>query len=217
MKQLRNWIKPILVLIAFIAVAYYIRFEMNIDQHDVKDFILSFGWWSPVIFFFIYALGPLVFFPTSILSLAAGIAYGVWPGVLYILLGATAAGATGYLMARFFGDSILKFHSFKWSEQVFEKVENRSFLYVFVLRLIPIVGFDILSYISGIARVKFWPFVAATALGIIPGTFAYAFLGSSIASGERDMIIIAVIIFVFLMGLTFIFRNQVKKWLGLSE
>lgn len=217
MKQLKNWIKPAIVLIVFLTLAYIVRFQLNIDAQVIKNFILSFGLWSPIIFFFIYTIGPVVFFPTSILSLAAGIAYGVWPGALYILFGATGAAATGYLMARYFGDSVLKFHSFKWSDQVFEKVDERGFLYVLILRLIPLMGFDILSYISGIARVRFKSFILATALGIIPGTLAYAFLGSSIESGETSTIIMAVIIFVVLIALTYLFRNRVKTWLGLTE
>ncbi|QHE50795.1 TVP38/TMEM64 family protein [Pontibacillus sp. HMF3514] len=216
MKQLRNWIKPIIFLLIFLILAYIVRFEFNITATNIKNFILSFGWWSPFIFFIIYAIGPFVFFPTSILSLAAGIAYGVFPGFFYILIGATGAAATGYVMARYFGDSILKFHNFKWSDQVYEKVQERGFLYVLILRLIPLIGFDVLSYISGIARVKFRSYMMAT-IGIIPGTFAYSFLGSSIESGNTSMIIVALIIFVVLLGLTYLLRNQVKKWLGLTE
>ncbi|KGX89872.1 TVP38/TMEM64 family protein [Pontibacillus marinus] len=216
MKHLRKWLKPIIVLLLFLTLAYIVRFEFDITPSNIKNFILSFGWWSPFIFFIIYAIGPFVFFPTSILSLAAGIAYGVFPGFFYILIGATGAAATGYVMARYFGDSILKFHSFKWADQVYEKVQERGFLYVLILRLIPLVGFDVLSYISGIARVRFRSYMMAT-IGIIPGTFAYSFLGSSIESGDMSMIIVAIIIFVTLLSLTYLFRNQVKKWLGLSE
>jgi len=216
MKQLRKWIKPALFLIIFLFLAYYVRFELNITPTNIKNFILSYGWWSPFIFFIIYAIGPFVFFPTSVLSLAAGIAYGVFPGVFYIMIGATGAAATGYIMARYFGDSVLKFHNFKWSDQIYEKVQERGFLYVLILRLIPLVGFDVLSYISGIARVRFRSYMMAT-IGIIPGTFAYSFLGSSIESGDTSMIIIAITIFVVLIGLTYLFRHRVKRWLGLSE
>ncbi|KGP71759.1 TVP38/TMEM64 family protein [Pontibacillus yanchengensis] len=217
MKQWKNWIKPAIVLLLFLLVAYIVRFELNIGKDAIKDFILSFGVWGPLIFFLLYALGPIVFFPTSVMSLAAGIVYGVFPGVIYILLGATGAAATGYVMARYFGDSILKFHKFKWSDQIYEKVQERGFLYVLVLRLIPIMGFDILSYISGIARVKFGPFILASFLGMMPGTFAYAFLGSSIGEGDSSKIAIAIGIFVILMLITYLLRNRVKKWLGLSE
>lgn len=116
----------------------------------------------------LYAIGPIVVFPTSILSLAAAFAYGLWPGMLYIVIGATAAGITGYVMGRFFGDSVLKFQESKWSEKIYYRMKERGFLYVFVLRLIPIVGFDILSYLAGVTRVKLRPFIIATILECFP-------------------------------------------------
>ncbi|MYL35034.1 TVP38/TMEM64 family protein [Pontibacillus yanchengensis] len=216
MKQWKNWIKPAIVILLFLLAAYIVRFELNIGKEAIKDFILSFGVWGPLIFFLLYALGPIVFFPTSVMSLAAGLVYGVFPGVIYILLGATGAAATGYVMARYFGDSLLKFHTFKWSDQIYEKVQERGFLYVLVLRLIPIMGFDILSYISGIARVKFGSFILASFLGMMPGTFAYAFLGSSIGEGDSSKIAIGIGFFVLLMFITYLLRNRVKRWLGLS-
>ncbi|RDY67977.1 TVP38/TMEM64 family protein [Halobacillus trueperi] len=211
-----RWLKITLILLAFITVSYITHFHLEIRPSDIRDFILSFGWWGPVIFFLIYTIGPIVFFPTSVLSLGAGLAFGVWPGVLYIILGATGAAMTGYIMARLFGRSVLKMENFSWSEKLFTQMEKRGFLYIFVLRLIPIVSFDLLSYAGGIAKVRFKSFILATVFGMIPGTLAYSFLGSSIASGDIVMIIIAAAVFIGLIGMTYYFRNPVKKWLGLS-
>ncbi|KGX90536.1 hypothetical protein N781_07005 [Pontibacillus halophilus JSM 076056 = DSM 19796] len=217
MKQKKNWIKAALVLIIFLGLAYFVRFELNIGGQEIKEFILSFGWWAPFIFFLIYTIGPIVFFPTSVLSLAAGLAFGFWPGVLYIWFGATGAAATGYIMARFFGDSVLRFQNVSWSQQIYKQVEKRGFLYVLILRLIPLVGFDILSYISGIARVRFGPFLLATFIGMLPGTIAYAFLGSSLGTGNITYILIAVGIFLLLILITYLFRARVKRFLGISQ
>lgn len=216
MTHIKNWIKPILFLLFFALAAYIVRFEFNIGANDISDFILSFGIWGPIIFFLLYALGPIVFFPTSVMSLAAGFVYGLFPGVIYIILGATGAAATGYIMGRFFGKSVIEMDNFKWFNQISDKIQERSFLYVFILRLVPLMGFDVLSYMSGLTRVKFRPFILAS-VGMIPGTFAYAFLGSSLGTGDAGMIAIAVGILVLLMVLTYLFRNKVKQWLGLSE
>lgn len=211
-----RWLKIALVLLAFGTVSYFTHFQLEIRPSDIRDFVLSFGWWGPVIFFIIYAIGPFVFFPTSVLSLGAGLAFGVWPGVLYIIIGAAGAATTGYIMARLFGTSVLKMDSFSWSEKLFHQMEKRGFLYIFVLRLIPIVSFDLLSYAGGIAKVRFSSFILATVLGMIPGTFAYSFLGASIASGNIIIFIIAAALFLLLIGITYYFREPVKRWLGLS-
>ncbi|EPE63489.1 TVP38/TMEM64 family protein [Exiguobacterium sp. SH3S2] len=210
-------LKISLMLVLFGTIFYITHFHYELRPSDVRDIVLSFGWWGPLVFFLIYAIGPLVFLPTSVLSLGAGLAFGVWPGVLYILFGATAAAVTGYVMARLFGRSVLKVEKYPWSEKLFAQMEARGFLYVFVLRLIPLVSFDLLSYAGGIAKVRFKSFLLATVLGMIPGTLAYSFLGASLASGSVTTIFIAALVFISLLGVTYYFRNPVKKWLGLTS
>lgn len=211
------WIKITSILVLFGIVSYTTHFHLEIRPADIRDFILSFGWWGPLVFFFLYTIGPLIFFPTSVLSLGAGLAFGVFPGVFYIILGATGAATTGYVMARLFGRSIINMDRFSWSENLFNQMKKRGFLYVFILRLIPLVSFDLLSYAGGISKVRFQSFIIATVLGMLPGTFAYSFLGASIASGNLTMIIVAISVFVILLGITYYFRAPVQKWLGLSH
>lgn len=210
-------LKISLMLALFGTIFYITHFHYELRPADVRDIVLSFGWWGPLIFMLIYAIGPIIFLPTSVLSLGAGLAFGVWPGVLYILFGATAAAVTGYVMARLFGRSVLKVENYPWSEKLFSQMEERGFLYVFVLRLIPLVSFDLLSYAGGIAKVRFKSFLLATVFGMIPGTLAYSFLGASLASGSVTTIFIAALVFVSLLGVTYYFRDPVKKWLGLTS
>lgn len=210
-------LKIILTIMIFSLIFYIIHYHLEIRPMDIREFILSLGIWGPSVFILLYLIGPLVFLPTSVLSLGAGMAFGVWPGILYILLGATGAAMTGYIMGRLFGTSILKVQRYAWSKKLFEQVEKHSFLYVFILRLIPIISFDLLSYAGGITKVRFKFFIFATFFGMIPGTFAYTFLGSSIVSGDITIIIVAIGVFLSIIGLTYIFRNPVKRWLGLSS
>ncbi|ASF37935.1 TVP38/TMEM64 family protein [Halobacillus halophilus] len=205
--------RALLFVIAFLVIAWFIRQQFDVTADSIRSFILSFGFYGPLLFMGLYAIGPIVVFPTSILSLAAAFAYGLWPGMLYIVIGATAAGITGYVMGRFFGDSVLKFQESKWSEKIYYRMKERGFLYVFVLRLIPIVGFDILSYLAGVTRVKLRPFIIATIFGMLPGTFAYSLVGTSLASGDRQLIFIALTVFALIFALTFLFRNKVRSWL----
>ena len=208
-------LRSLVFLTAFIAVAWFARSRFDVSAENIRTYILSFGAIGPLIFMGLYVIGPIVVFPTSILSLAAAFAYGLWPGMLYIVIGATGAGITGYVMGRFFGDSVLKFHQSKWAGSIYERMKGQGFLYVFVLRLIPLVGFDILSYLAGMTRVKFASFVLATVIGMLPGTLAYSLVGTSLASGDRTLILIAISVFALLLVTTFLFRNKVRSWLNL--
>lgn len=208
-------IRSLLFIILFITIAWFTRKQFDVSADGIRAYILSFGAIGPLIFMGLYAIGPIVVFPTSILSLAAAFAYGIWPGMLYIIIGATGAGVTGYVMGRFFGNSVLKFHQSKWASAIYERMQGQGFLYVFILRLIPLVGFDILSYLAGMTRVKFTSFVLATVIGMLPGTFAYSLVGTSLASGDRTLILIAFSVFALLLVTTYLFRNKVRSWLKL--
>jgi uncharacterized membrane protein YdjX (TVP38/TMEM64 family) len=52
------------------------------------------------------------------------------------------------------------------------------------LRLIPLVSFDAISYAAGLSSIRFRAFLLATALGMMPGTFAFVYVGGS-GSGPR--------------------------------
>ncbi|MCA0972608.1 TVP38/TMEM64 family protein [Halobacillus litoralis] len=207
--------RALLFLVIFIAFVWLARSQFDVSPEGVRSFILSFGIYGPLLFMVIYAIGPIIVFPTSVLSLAAAYAYGLWPGMLYIVIGATAASITGYLMGRFFGDSVLRFQDSSWSAKIYPRMKEQGFLYVFILRLIPLVGFDILSYLAGLTRVKLKSFVPATVIGMLPGTFAYSLVGSSLASGNTTFIAIALSVFALLLVTTFLFRNKVRAWLNI--
>ncbi|QHT45358.1 VTT domain-containing protein [Halobacillus sp. ACCC02827] len=205
--------RALVVLTVFLFAVFIVRSQLNVSPDHIRSYILSFGAWGPALFILLYAAGPIIVFPTSILSLAAAFAYGLWPGILYIIIGATAASITGYAMGRFFGDSVLKFEESKWAAAVYPRMKRQGFLYVFILRLIPLVGFDILSYLAGMTRVRLSAFLLATVIGMLPGSFAYSLVGTSLASGNRSLIIAAFSVFAFVLVLTFLFRNKVKEWL----
>ncbi|KHE72091.1 TVP38/TMEM64 family protein [Halobacillus sp. BBL2006] len=217
MKHKKYWIRLMAAVLAIIAVIYFVHFKWPITPNEIRLFILSYGWLSPIIFWLIYALGPFVFFPTSILSMSAGLSYGAWPGILVIWIGASVASITGYWIGHYFGKFIMKWHTSTWTDPIQDKIRKNGFLYVLTLRLIPLVGFDLLCYISGLTKVRFSHYMAATMLGILPGATAYGLLGSSIASGNRNLIFIALVGFLMLIGASYLLRSRVRIWLGLDH
>ncbi|MFC7322479.1 TVP38/TMEM64 family protein [Halobacillus campisalis] len=199
------------------AVIYFIHFRWDITPNDIQLFITSFGWMSPFIFILAYMIGPFIMFPSSVLSMSAGLAYGMWPGILYIWIGAGGAATTGYIIGRFFGKSILRLYHYQWSQKAEEKINERGFLFVLFLRLVPIIGFSLLSYLSGMMKLRFSSYLMATMIGILPGVFTYGTVGASIIAGDPIIVGIAIIMVVLLMMISYLNRNRVKKWLGLDS
>ena len=152
-------------------------------QH-VRTFILSFGLWAPAVYLAAYGQ-PLVPLPASVMTLAGGLAFGsVW-GTLAALGGATLRACTEFLVARLLGREAVAKLLKGTVASLDEKLGQNSFKAVLLIRLIPNVPFDMQNYGLGFSRVRFGPYLLATVLGIVPGSFAYVYLGESLTNPKQ--------------------------------
>jgi uncharacterized membrane protein YdjX (TVP38/TMEM64 family) len=63
---------------------------------------------------------------------------------------------------------------------------------VFLMRLSPIFGYTVMNYLLSLTAIPFWKFALATVLGMLPGNFAFVYLGTlpaQIADGEKPVAI----------------------------
>ncbi len=195
-----------------IAIAIWLsRSVFNIDADGLRSWILSFGLWAPLMYIIIYTIRPLIFFPASVLSIAGGLAFGAWMGTLYTIIGATLGAMLSFYVAKTLGKSLVRKEWSGNAGKIQSQMEQNGFLYVLLFRLIPVINFDLISYMAAIAKVRFGSFALATLIGIIPGTFAYNFLGSSFISGNPKIIALAVIVFITLTVVPILIRNRWNK------
>ncbi len=90
-------------------------------------------------------------------------------------------------------------------------VEEHGVVLIFVLRLIPLVSFDAISYAAGLSGIRFRGFFAATALGMLPGTFAFVYFGGAQAGFGRWMILVG------LAGLAVLAYFYQRRYFGLRR
>ncbi len=161
----------------FVSVHYDIR---SFSPESIRDRIIAFGVLAPIVFITLYTLRPLVLFPSSVFSLAGGLAFGTWPGGLYNYIGAILSAILAFIIARYMGrvyvQKILKgkLHKFE------ELMDREGFNIVFYLRFF--APFDPLSYAAGLSNISFRDHLIATMIPIIPATFAFANFGNSISN-----------------------------------
>ena len=202
-------IKWLLLAVAIGIVIWLSRSVFEVEAEDLRSWIVSFGLWAPVMYIIVYTIRPLLFFPASVLSIAGGLAFGAWMGTLYTIMGATLGAMLSFLVAKSVGKSIV---TKEWTGNAAKfqaQMEHNGFLYVLLFRLIPVINFDLISYMAAIAKVRFTSFAFATLIGIIPGTFAYNFLGSSFLSKNPKIIAAAVVVFIILTVVPIVIR---KRW-----
>lgn len=114
----------------------------------------------------------------TIMTLAGGFLFGSLLGTLYVNVGATLA----FLAARY----LLR----DWVERKFgvrlapiqEGFAKNAFNYLMTLRLIPLFPFFLVNMVSGLTRVSIGTYMAATSLGIIPGSFVFAYAGRQLGT-----------------------------------
>ncbi len=185
--------------------------SFEVDVNDLRSWILSFGWWAPLVYIVLYTIRPLVFFPASILSIAGGLAFGAWMGTLYTVIGATFGAMLSFYASQTAGKRLVEK---QWSgvmAKAQRQMKQNGFLYVLLFRLIPVVNFDLVSYTAAFAKVRFHHFAWATVIGIIPGTFAYNFLGSSFISGDLTTVLLALAVFALLTAVPLWLRRVWNK------
>ncbi|TYS67464.1 TVP38/TMEM64 family protein [Sutcliffiella horikoshii] len=214
----KNWLKGLLLAILVGTLLFINHNYLNISPEGIREWILSFGIFAPVIYIVLYTIRPLILFPASILSLAAGLAFGAIGGTIYTIIGATLGAIVSFLVAKKFGKRIIKNQTSNVRVQKIQsQMEENGFFYVLLLRLIPLFNFDLISYLAGLSKVKLSHFILATVIGIIPGTFAYNFLGSSFVGDNKLVIILAVIVFILISVLPLIFSKKVRGKLGFTK
>jgi uncharacterized membrane protein YdjX (TVP38/TMEM64 family) len=133
----------------------------------------------------VYALATVLLLPGSLLTLAAGAAFGLFSGFVSVWLGATLGLALAFLVSRHFArrrveDWIRSKPRFKAVDRA---IAQEGWKIVFLTRLSPVFPFNFQNYAYGLTRIAFWPYALASTVGIVPGTFLYVYLGSVGRSG----------------------------------
>ncbi|MER3425462.1 MAG: TVP38/TMEM64 family protein [Nitrospiraceae bacterium] len=183
-----------LVLIAVFAAAIVAFFYFDLKQYvslealkENRDRLLAFteaNYTAAVlVYILLYCLQTTFSLPgAAVFTLAGGFLFGPWLGALYVNIGATSGATLAFLAARYlFRD---------WVERKFgdrlgpiqEGFAKNAFSYLLTLRLIPIFPFFLVNLVSGLTRIKIGTYVAATAIGIVPGSFIYANAGRQLGS-----------------------------------
>ena len=137
-------------------------------------------WLAALVFVATYVVVTACSFPiASVCTIFAGFLFGAVPGALLSMVGATAGATILFLAARrAFGDFLRrKVRADALAARLAEGFRQDAFTYLLVLRLAPFVPFFIVNIAPALFNVRTRTFVAATLIGILPGAFAYAWLG----------------------------------------
>lgn len=138
---------------------------------------------TPLIYFVVYTLAVALSFPgASLLTIAGGFLFGWFFGGLLTVVAATIGAALLFIAAKTSVGATLKERAGPFLDKMSEGFRKNAFSYLLFLRLTPVFPFWLVNIAPALFHVPLTTYLIATFVGIIPGTFAYAFVGAGLDS-----------------------------------
>lgn len=223
----------LLLLIAVIATAC---FTLPVEK-ILKDFLLwieqDLGPWGPLVLAIAYIPLTVLAVPASVLTLGGGYLFGLPVGFVADSIGATIGAAAAFLLGRTIGRSfvISKLKDYPQFRAVAIAIRKSGFKIVLLLRLVPLLPFNMLNYLLSVTPVSIWEYMLASWLGMMPITFALVYVGTTLKDlsdvthgwGEFSktrwaMIILGLLVSVFLIiCVTRVAKAALEKALAENE
>jgi uncharacterized membrane protein YdjX (TVP38/TMEM64 family) len=152
---------------------------------EFNRWIAHLGIWGILLFIVGYILATVLFFPASVLTVGAGFVFGVFLGTVTVSIAATTGAALAFLIARYFARDKIKqkVSSSRRFKQIDRAIGEQGPKLVFLLRISPVIPFNLSNYFYGLTAVKFWPYVLSSWIGMLPGTLLYVYLGAAGKAG----------------------------------
>ncbi|HBK63320.1 MAG TPA: TVP38/TMEM64 family protein, partial [Cyanobacteria bacterium UBA11166] len=141
--------------------------------------IQSLGAIGAIAFIALYIIATVAFLPGSIVTLGAGVVFGVILGSVYVFIGATLGATAAFLVGRYLARGWVagKIAGNDKFKAIDDAVGKEGFKIVLLTRLSPVFPFNLLNYAYGLTGVSLKDYFLGS-VGMIPGTVMYVYLGS---------------------------------------
>jgi len=172
-----QWTSLAVLALALVLLARALPVQVGIDA--LERWLAGRGLAGIAIFVLIYTAAALLFVPGAALTLAAGALFGLASGTAAASLASTATAALAFLIARHLARGAIERRAaanprFRALDRA---IEQGGWRIIALLRLSPAMPFSLGNYLFGLTAVRFWPYVLASWIAMLPGTFLYVYLG----------------------------------------
>jgi len=168
----------IAALLVAVAVGWFaLPVRQWVEGFDQR--IASMGAWGAALFALVYVVAVVLLAPAEILSIAAGFLFGAW-GFILVVFAATLGAGLAFLVSRYAVRNKLRrlLQNNPRYAAIDRAVAEEGWKIVALLRLNPLVPFNLQNYFFGATEIRFLPYVMTTLFGIMPGAAFYVYLGT---------------------------------------
>ena len=209
-----------LALLAAVGIAML----ASLKFFPVLDWIKAFGEWSAqlgfagaLIYGVVFGVAAILMVPCLPLTIFAGFAFGMFSGLVAVWIGIAIGSAFGFLFARYVAREAVsqRLGQNARFRAIDAAIAKEGWKIVGLLRMCP-VPFGITNYLYGLTAIRFWPYMAATMIGLLPPNIAFVYLG---AFGKRTLdgprhpleFVLGGLALVALLGVLFVLRRIAQR------
>ena len=184
----------------------------------LRDYIRGFGSFAALVYIIAYIFDTLALFPPMVgFAITAGLAFGPLWGFIYLMLAAMIGTNLAFLISRYFGRALVERWIAKRFKNLDDMIEKHGFQTLLFFRVIPIIPYEILNYLSGLTKIRYRDYFFATLIGLIPGALISVFFGDMLGELRkmRDMVswrfIYTTVLVIIAALLPFVYRFLKKR------
>jgi pyruvate/2-oxoglutarate dehydrogenase complex dihydrolipoamide dehydrogenase (E3) component/uncharacterized membrane protein YdjX (TVP38/TMEM64 family) len=155
-------------------------------------------------YFLVYVVVAGASIPGAVpLTLLGGAVFGLLWGTVIVSFGSSVGATLAFIVSRFLLQDLVRQWFGKYLRPIDDGVRREGGLYLFTLRLIPVIPFSAINVVMAMTPMRTWTFYWVSQLGMLAGTIVYVNAGTQLAGIEspRGILSIEVIGAFLLLGL----------------
>jgi uncharacterized membrane protein YdjX (TVP38/TMEM64 family) len=221
-----NWIWMAFLLVGLLFFLFYqynsllwikviTLYEILRDPHRLKEFIHSFGPYSPIAFILLQVLQVIVApIPGGAIEFLGGYLFGIKAGLFYSMIGLILGSMLAFSLARIFEKKIVeKFVSPQTRKKFDYLMGHEGVILSFLLFTIPCFPKDALCYILGLTPMHFGIFLIISTIGRFPSTLMATLQGAKAFEHQYKIFLILLGLSALLILIFYIYHDEIHGWI----
>jgi len=184
-----RWLPLALLVLGLFCFFYFQLYEfisfktLQTHHQTLQAWTDEYYIYTVLVYMLVYIAAVAVSIPgATLLTLTGGYLFGIFAGVLYVVFSATLGASLLFLAVKTtIGDWLAK-KAGRWIKYLEKGFQHNAFNYLLFLRLIPLFPFWVINIVPALLKVRLAIFVAATLIGILPGSLVYVMAGNGLGS-----------------------------------
>lgn len=169
------------------------------------DWVQNLGPWAPVVFVVVYIVSVVFLLPGWIMTVGAGLTFGIVEGAVLVSISATTAATVAFLIGRHLARD--RVERYAENHAAFRAIDDaigaKGWKILIFLRMSPAIPWNISNYLYGLTKLRLHHYIIGTLIGMQPGNLLLLYLGAAgrltIEGGDVTGPQIAFMIFGFLI------------------